>query len=136
MLFELQEPERHTQEEIKTNAYIAKKLNQLDNNRGRSKRGRGSRFRGRSRRHTTSKSDLYYNNYKILGHKKKDYFILNKDKRPNQWTCPIDKEHLLPKNKKKIRKTNTTNKSKESKAYKVVYVFKTKQIQLLLSTRK
>jgi len=39
---------------------------------------------------------------------------------------PIDKEHLLPKNKKKIRKTNITNRSKESKAYKVVHVFKTK----------
>ena len=124
MLFELQEPERHTQEEIiKINAYIAKKL---DNNRGRSKRSRGSRFRGRSRRNTTGKSNLYYDNCEILGYKKKDYFILNKDKRPNQQTCPIDKEYLLPKNKKKTRKTNITNRSKESKAYKVVYIFKTK----------
>ncbi len=117
MLFELQEPERYTQEEtIKINAYIAKKL---DNNRGRSKRGRGSRFRGRSRRNTTSKSNLYYNGCEIPSYKKKD-------KRLNQQTCPIDKEHLLPKNKKKTRKTNITNRSKESKAYKVVHVFKTK----------
>ena len=124
MLFELQEPERHTQEETTKNAYIAKKL---DNNRGRqSKRSRSSRFRGRGRRNTTGKSDLYYNNCEILGYKKKDCFILIKDKRPNQWTCPIDKEHLLPKNKKKTRKTNITNRSKESKAYKVVYIFKTK----------
>ena len=135
MLFELQEPERHTQEEItKTNAYVAKKL---DNNRGRqSKRGRGSRFRGRGGRNTTGKSDLYYDNCEILGHEKKDCFILNKDKRPNQQTCPVDKEYLLPENKKKTRKTNITNGSKESKAYKVVHMFKTKQIQLSSSTRK
>jgi len=137
MLFELQEPERHTQEETtKTNAHEAKKLNQSDNNRGRSKRGRGSRFRGRGGRNTTSKSDLYCDGCEIPGHEKKDCFILNKDKRPDWWTCPADKEHLLPENKKKTRKTDTTNGSKESKAHKVVHVFKTKQIQLSSSTRK